>query len=118
MKTDKFLLWIAAGIFAGSVLGFMLSGCSMMIAKHEKVEGWPELKIVEHYVPEAEMRDKCNPYVPGTQAPLFAPSSTSAGKNATSGSVPTFLLSHSSLNTKGFTAGFTTTWGLTTWQIW
>lgn len=30
---------------------------------HQKVEGWPALAIVEHYVPHAEMRDRCSRYV-------------------------------------------------------
>src|ERR1041384_6878369 len=29
---------------------------------HEKVEGWPELKVVEHYVPHHVMRDRCAKY--------------------------------------------------------
>jgi hypothetical protein len=43
------------------VLAAALSGCSVI--GHEKVEGWPQLEVVEHYVPHAEMRDRCAPYV-------------------------------------------------------
>jgi hypothetical protein len=39
----------------------LAAGCSIM--GHHKVEGWPQLEIVEHYVPHAEMRDRCKPYV-------------------------------------------------------
>jgi len=35
-----------------------LAGCSVM-NNHEKVPGWPELKIIEHHVLHAEMRDRC-----------------------------------------------------------
>ena len=39
-----------------------LSGCAVMDS-HERVAGWPELKVVEHHVSNQEMRDRCNPYV-------------------------------------------------------
>jgi hypothetical protein len=29
---------------------------------HEKVEGWPDLMVIEHYVPHHEMRDRCVKY--------------------------------------------------------
>lgn len=35
----------------------LLAGCTVI--GHEKVEGWPKLNVVEHYVPHAEMRDHC-----------------------------------------------------------
>ena len=40
----------------------VLPGCTVM--GHERVEGWPHLEIVEHYVPHAEMRDRCARYAP------------------------------------------------------
>jgi hypothetical protein len=40
------------------LLSGALAGCSVMNG-HEKVAGWPELKIIEHHVPHAEMRDRC-----------------------------------------------------------
>jgi len=46
-------------IFA--ILAALLAGCSAM--GHQRVEGWPALEIVEHYVPHTEMRDRCAPYV-------------------------------------------------------
>jgi hypothetical protein len=45
-----------------ALLAALSSGCAMVIG-HERVNGWPELEIVEHYVPHAQMRDKCAPYV-------------------------------------------------------
>jgi hypothetical protein len=48
MKTCLFVL-LACG---------SLAGCSVM-NEHVKVPGWPELKIIEHHVSHAEMRDRC-----------------------------------------------------------
>ena len=39
----------------------LLSGCT--IVGHHKTENWPVLDIVEHYVPEKEMREVCSKYV-------------------------------------------------------
>jgi len=38
-------------------------GCST-IDQHERVAGWPSLKLVEHYVPDDEMRARCAKYMP------------------------------------------------------
>jgi hypothetical protein len=46
--------------FFGALLA-LLCGCSAI--GHEKVEGWPQLTIVEHYVPHKIMRDRCMAYV-------------------------------------------------------
>jgi hypothetical protein len=43
-----------------AVLAVLAAGCAI---GHQRVEGWPKLEIVEHYVPHAEMRDRCKPYV-------------------------------------------------------
>lgn len=53
--------------FAALVLAG-LSGCAI-IDSHERVAGWPELKVVEHHVGNQEMRDRCAPYV----GPLMSP---------------------------------------------
>lgn len=42
------------------LLAALAAGCAI---SHQKVEGWPQLQIVEHYVAHAEMRDRCKPYV-------------------------------------------------------
>ena len=39
----------------------LLTACSTM--GDRPVEGWPELQIVEHYVPAVEMRERCSRYV-------------------------------------------------------
>ena len=50
---------------------FVLPACTIM--GHEKVQGWPELEIVEHRVPVVEMRERCSKYVgPGTVAEACA----------------------------------------------
>jgi hypothetical protein len=43
-----------------ALLAMLLSACAVI--GHERVEGWPQLDIVEHYVPEAQMRDRCGQY--------------------------------------------------------
>jgi hypothetical protein len=43
------------------LLAMLLAACTMI--GHEKVAGWPALDIVEHYVPEADMRSRCAKYV-------------------------------------------------------
>lgn len=40
----------------------LAAGCVSTI-RHEKVEGWPRLDVFEHYVPHAEMRNRCTRYV-------------------------------------------------------
>jgi hypothetical protein len=46
----------AALILAG------LAGCAT-IDSHQRIAGWPELKVIEHHVSNREMRDRCEPYV-------------------------------------------------------
>ena len=43
------------------LLAALLPACATM--DHERVEGWPELEIVEHFVPHGEMQDRCLKYV-------------------------------------------------------
>lgn len=47
------------GTLLGLFLSWMISCASI---GHEKVEGWPELKVYEHHVPHNVMRDKCAKY--------------------------------------------------------
>jgi hypothetical protein len=37
---------------------------------HEKVEGWPQLQVFEHYVSHADMRTRCSRYVGFGTAPV------------------------------------------------
>lgn len=38
-----------------------LAGCSVIDSRH-RVEGWPELEVIEHHVDHAAMRDKCGAF--------------------------------------------------------
>jgi hypothetical protein len=50
-----------------AVLTQFLAACTSI--GHEKVEGWPKLAVVEHYVPHHEMRDRCAKYTPWGSSP-------------------------------------------------
>jgi hypothetical protein len=43
------------------LLALLLTACT--IIGHEKVADWPALEVYEHYVPEAQMRERCSKYV-------------------------------------------------------
>lgn len=55
-----------AAIFALTCIVLSL-GCAVI--GDEKVEGWPKLEIVEHYVAHNVMRDRCRMYVGFGSAP-------------------------------------------------
>lgn len=57
---------VLLGVFAFTCVVLSL-GCASM--GDEKVEGWPNLEIVEHYVAHHEMRNRCRMYVGFGQAP-------------------------------------------------
>lgn len=48
--------------FLGVLLCVFTASCSVMMG-HERVAGWPQLEVVEHYVPHSVMRDRCARYV-------------------------------------------------------
>lgn len=50
------------------LLAALAAGCTT-INSHQHVEGWPQLEIVEHYVPHREMQDRCVRYVGFGMAP-------------------------------------------------
>ena len=50
-----------------AVASQLLAGCTVI--GHQKVEGWPQLTVVEHYVPHHEMRDRCAKYAPWGSSP-------------------------------------------------
>ena len=52
-----------------TILAAVLCGCST-IDSHTRVEGWPELKVVEHEPPYGQMYRECRPYVGALSAPL------------------------------------------------
>ena len=48
-------------LLAPVLLAMVLSACTLL--GHQKVPGWPQLVIVEHYVSNTEMRERCAKYV-------------------------------------------------------
>ena len=46
----------------------VLSACTTIDRRHP-VAGWPELKVVEHYVDDGDMRRRCSRYVAFGMAP-------------------------------------------------
>jgi hypothetical protein len=54
--------WIVAAVL-------LLAGCTM-IDDAKRVEGWPDLVVVEHYVSYEQMRARCNRYVGPGMTPL------------------------------------------------
>jgi hypothetical protein len=51
-----------------AVLAALIAGCGTIA--HERVEGWPELEIVEHYVSAEAMHERCRKYVGFGSLPL------------------------------------------------
>jgi hypothetical protein len=50
-----------------AILLLFLGACTTV--GHEKVDGWPQLTVVEHYVPHHVMRDRCVKYSPFGTSP-------------------------------------------------
>src|SRR5687767_585000 len=50
------------------ILFLFFAGCSTI--DHQRVEGWPELQIVEHRVPAEEMVSRCQKYTGAASLPL------------------------------------------------
>lgn len=53
---------MAKSSYAAALLVSLLSGCSIM--GHQKVEGWPPLRIVEETVADEVMLSRCSRYDP------------------------------------------------------
>jgi hypothetical protein len=49
-------------------MAMLVTACSTM--DHERVEGWPELQIVEHHVPAPAMLERCRKYAGFGSVPL------------------------------------------------
>jgi hypothetical protein len=47
---------------------FALAACT--VVGHQRTEGWPQLKVTEHYVTHVVMRDKCSKYVAFGMSPV------------------------------------------------
>ena len=63
MHKKQSCLGIVVSIAAG-----LLAGCQT-IDQHNRVADWPELKVIEHRVPTAEMWERCQRYVPRFSLP-------------------------------------------------
>ena len=70
-KTVDFLSAVLRGVlFAVAVAMFLtLLGCTT-IDPENRVQGWPQLTVVEHYVPAAQMRARCDRYAGAFMLPL------------------------------------------------
>ena len=55
-------------VVAASLAAGLLGGCQT-IDQHNRVPGWPELKIIEHTVTNVELWERCNRYVPRLSMP-------------------------------------------------
>ncbi len=56
-------------LLGATLAAALCAGCNTMI-DHEKVEGWPQLALYEHYVPNLQMRERCVKYTPIGASPL------------------------------------------------
>lgn len=63
MENKKNRVWLSL------LAALPLSGCMLMIDSHVRVPGWPELKIVEHHVSEAGLREQCARFAPPLTTP-------------------------------------------------
>jgi len=55
-------------LFGIAAVSAALAGCSV-IDGHQRIAGWPELKIIEHHVAHTEMRDRCQRAVSAFSSP-------------------------------------------------
>ena len=54
--------------FLAAAISLLAAGCTTI--GHEKVQGWPRLEVVEHYVPYEAMAARCQKYVGFGMTPL------------------------------------------------
>jgi hypothetical protein len=54
---------LIGAIFFAVVVNGTLTGCAAIDMHAPSPSDWPDLMPVEHYVPHAEMRDRCSRYV-------------------------------------------------------
>lgn len=56
------------GSISSALLCALLAACTVIGT--ERVQGWPQMQVIEHYVPHARMRDKCAQYVGFGESPM------------------------------------------------
>ncbi len=52
-----------------AILGIAYGGYACSVVGHQKVDGWPELEVHEHYVSHKDMRDRCGKYTSWATSP-------------------------------------------------
>jgi hypothetical protein len=98
------------------LLAMVAPACALL--GHEKVSGWPQLEVIEHYVPNAEMRERCAKYVGFGMSPAACAEFDFAGKRCelwfSADFPPTqAILEHERLHCQGYDhAGATTLQGI------
>jgi hypothetical protein len=82
---------------------FLVSACSTV--GHERVEGWPELTIVEHRVAASEMYERCRKYVGFGALPMACAEFNLATKRCDiwliEGFAPRSIVEHERLHCQG-----------------
>lgn len=85
------------------LLAASLAACSTV--GHEKVEGWPELMIVEHRVSAAQMYERCRKYVGFGMLPMACAEFNLATRRCdiwlVEGLAPRSIVEHERLHCKG-----------------
>jgi hypothetical protein len=87
-----------------AILAALLAACTTM--DHERVEGWPELDIVEHYVPAQAMLERCRKYVGFGSVPLACAEFNLAARRCdiwlSEGFAPRTIVEHERLHCRGY----------------
>ena len=81
------------------------AGAACSTVGHEKVEGWPELTIIEHRVSAGEMYDRCRKYVAFGMLPMACAEFNLATKRCDiwfiDGFAPRSIVEHERLHCQG-----------------
>lgn len=89
-------LFVAWAVLAG--------GCATI--DHQPVAGWPELRMVEHYVPAEEMSARCRKYVGFGSVPLACAEFDLAARRCdmwfNEGFAPRAIVEHERLHCRGY----------------
>lgn len=87
------------------ILLFAAASAACTTVGHEKVEGWPELAIVEHRVSAGEMYDRCKKYVAFGMLPMACAEFNLATKRCDiwlmEGFAPRSVVEHERLHCQG-----------------
>ena len=83
----------------------LLGACTVI--GHKKVEGWPQLTVIEHHVPHHVMRDRCVKYAPWGASPEACAEFNLAERRcdlwfSADFPPPTFFVKHERMHCEGF----------------